>query len=465
MRFRLLFAAIAAIVLGVAVMAENEESTLLPGFPQLEESRAAALTDGDYMTAEEFEAFSLTVAAEKEIKAAYIVWNENPQEYTVSTGGEVQSFDGEFLHQTVIFGEPVTEFAVDMPFGGEICDIYVFEDTDFPEFVQTWQEPCKQADIMILSAHGDDEFLMFGGTIPYYAKELGLKVQVAYMTTHWDEQPRPHEVLDGLWAAGVRNYPVIGIIPDIPYQPIWTLSEAMALYDTDGVLEWFVEQVRRFKPSVLITHDVNGEYGHGAHKLAAKIVMDAVELTGDTEQFPDSAELYGVWDVPKTYLHFWQENAITMDWEITLESFGGITAREAAQYCYGFHRSQHVWGYSVNYGEDWDCRQFGLYRTLVGVDESADFMEHISPLPEETTETEPAETEPAETTAEETTVSEVQTEAVAQEETVVTEDTTAENAAEVEQGGGLWVYVVTGVGLVVVAAVGVVMGRWNGRKK
>ena len=462
MRSRLLFAAIAAIALGAAVGAENEESTLLPSFPQLEESRAAMLTDGDYMTAEEFDPFSLAVAAEREIKAAYIVWNENPSGYTVSAGEEVQSFDGEFLHQTVIFGEPVKEFSVDMPYGGEICDIYVFEDTDFPDFVQTWQEPWQQADIMILSAHGDDEFLMFGGTIPYYAKELGLKVQVAYMTTHWDEQPRPHEVLDGLWAAGVRNYPVIGIIPDIPYQPIWTLSEAMALYDTDAVLEWFVKQVRRFKPSVLITHDVNGEYGHGAHKLAAKIVMDGVELTSDAERFPDSAEMYGVWDVPKTYLHFWQENAITMDWEIPLDSFGGITAREAAQYCYGFHRSQHVWGYSVNYGEDWDCRQFGLYRTLVGTDESADFMEHITPLPEETSA---AETVPPETTAEETTVTEVQTTAATQAETAVTEDTIAEITAEDEQGGGLWVYAVTGAGLVIVLVVGVAIGRKNARKK
>ena len=462
MRFKLMFAAIAAAALAAAASAENAENEeKTPYFPQLEESKAAALTDGDYMTAAEFEPFSLTVAAEGEIKAAYIVWNENPSGYTVSAGGEVQSFDGEFLHQTVIFSEPVSEFAVDMPYGGEICDIYVFEDTDFPDFVQTWQEPCKQADIMILSAHGDDEFLMFGGTIPYYAKELGLKVQVAYMTTHWEEQPRPHEVLDGLWAAGVRNYPVIGIIPDIPYQPIWTLSEAMALYDTDAVSEWFTEQVRRFKPSVLITHDVNGEYGHGAHKLAAKIVMDTAELTGDPEQFPASAEKYGVWDVPKIYLHFWQENAITMDWEITLDSFGGMTAREAAEYCYGFHRSQHVWGYSVNYGENWDCRQFGLYRTLVGVDESADFMEHITPLPEETTV---PETTPPETTAVEATVTEKQTAALTQTQTAATEDTAAEATAE-EERGGLWVYAVIGAGLATAVAAGVVVGGKSRRKK
>ena len=457
MRFKLCFAAIAAAVLASAVYAENEESTLLPIFPELDASQAATLTDGDYMTAVELESGSLTIAAEREIKAAYLVWNENPSGYSVISDNDVQSFDGDILHQTVIFNEPVEEFAVDMPTGGELCEVYVFEDTDFPDFVQVWQPPCKQADIMILSAHADDEYLMFGGTIPYYAKELGLKVQVAYMTTHWQEQPRPHELLDGLWAAGVRNYPVLGIISDIPRQPIWSLSEAMALYDTEAVLEWFTEQVRRFKPSVLITHDVNGEYGHGAHMLAAKIVMDGVELTADPERFPSSAEKYGVWDVPKTYLHFWKENAITMDWEITLDSFGGMTAREAAEYCYGFHRSQHVWGYSVNYWEYWDCRQFGLYRTLVGVDENADFMENIMPLPEETTvpETEPPETEPPQTTAEETTAV---TTTSTQVETTAAEST-AEIAIDGEQGFSLRVYAAIGGAVIVLLAAGIIIVR------
>ncbi len=441
-------AAITVFTLCAAIYAENADTELTAEFGGLGDEETVCLSDGDYMTVYKSDEISLEVSADKPIKAAYIIWNEDPADYTVSAGKESFSFDGEILHKLIIFEKAEEKFRIDCPEGGSICDIYVFESTEFPDFVQRWEEPCSQADMLILTAHADDEFLMFGGTIPYYAGELGLKVQVAYMTTHFEEQPRPHELLDGLWAAGVRNYPVIGIIPDIPYEPIWTLSEAKSIYDYNSVLEWFTEQVRRFKPSVIVTHDKNGEYGHGAHKMAASIVMDAVEISNDPEQFPASAEKYGVWDVPKTYLHFWEENAITMDWERTLDSFGGMTAREAAEYCYGFHKSQQYLGYSVNYLEDWDCRQFGLYRTLVGTDEKADFMDHIEPLPEETTvpDTEPPETS---VTEQQTTTSETTAEETAQ--TTVAE--------EGNKAGNMILYVIVGLFFVIIIIAFFTVGR------
>ncbi|MCM1299978.1 MAG: PIG-L family deacetylase, partial [[Eubacterium] siraeum] len=350
-------------------------------FEGLSEQQAATLSDGQYLTV--YKGDKLTVSAKEKFRAVYIIWNVIPDPYTVSVNGKAESFEGDFLHKSIKLEEPADRLEISCEKEEEICDIYLFSDPDLPDFVQQWDAPCKQADMLVLSAHADDEYLMFGGTIPYYAKERGLRVQVAYLTAHPDEQPRPHELLDGLWTAGVKNYPVIGIINDIPASPIWTIGEAASLYDLEAVLEWFAEQLRRFKPSVLVTHDINGEYGHGAHKLAAKTAVEAVELAGDAENYPDSAEKYGVWDVPKTYLHFWQENTVEMDWEIPLESFGGITAREAAELCYACHKSQHKYGYSVGYAEKWDCSRFGLYRSLVGEDTEADFMDNITPLPRE----------------------------------------------------------------------------------
>ncbi len=423
-------------------------------FPDLSAEQTAALTDGKYGTVYKSENLSLTVRSRTPIKAAYIIWNENPADYTVSASEESFAFDGEMLHKLIIFDNAVYEFTIDCHEGGSICDIYVFENTDFPDFVQQWDKPCKQADMLILSAHADDEYLMFGGTIPYYAKELGLKVQVAYMTTHYEEQPRPHELLDGLWAAGVKNYPVIGIIPDIPYSPIWSLEAAKNLYDYNSVLDWFIEQIRRFKPSVIITHDKDGEYGHGAHQMAASIVMDAVKISNDPEQFPDSAEKYGVWDVPKTYLHFWKENAITMDWERTLDSFGGMTAREAAEYCYGFHKSQHIWSMSVNYGPEWDCRQFGLFRTLVGVDEKADFMDHIEPLADE--ELSVPETESSDSEASDSEPSEssfIEQQSSASETTETTSEETSQTTAEETENKPWNILLYVGAGLLVLIVI------------
>lgn len=376
----------------------NDVQLLDGNFIGIDEESASQISDGEYITVYKSDKINLTVSAEEKIAAVYIVWNTPPEEYIVNNNNIT---DG-FLHKLIEFDDPIDAFTLRCENKTELCDIYLYASKVYPEETERWSDPCERADMLVLSTHADDEYLMFGGTIPYYAKEKGLQVQVVYLTTHWLEQPRPHELLNGLWKAGVKNYPVFGVISDIPLKPIWTLQEAAELYDFNEVLDWFTEQIRRFRPSVIVTHDKNGEYGHGAHKLAAKTVMDAVEISADADRFPLSAEKYGVWDVPKTYLHFWSENTITMDWEQPLESFGGITAREAASLAYGCHKSQHIWGYAVGYQENWDCRQFGLYRSLVGADEKADFMDHIIPvdITEETSASEPvteAETSPAET--------------------------------------------------------------------
>ena len=42
-----------------------------------------------------------------------------------------------------------------------------------------WQDLDK-AELMLLVAHPDDELLWFGGLLPTYAGQRGLKVQVVY---------------------------------------------------------------------------------------------------------------------------------------------------------------------------------------------------------------------------------------------------------------------------------------------
>lgn len=394
-----------------------------------DEYTATLLWDNNSMTSYKADSIDITISSDKQFTAAYLVWNTIPGTYTVTSSSNAKyTIEDGFLHKLVEFDSPIDSFRLECASGGELCDIYLFSGQDYPDFVQKWEAPCKQADILVLSAHADDEYLMFGGTIPYYAKERGLQVQVIYLTTHFEEQPRPHELLNGLWAAGVRNYPVFGIIGDIPLHPIHSLEEADALYDLDLVLEWFVEQIRTFKPSVIVTHDINGEYGHGAHMLAAKTVQDAVEISANPDYFPDSANKYGVWDVPKTYLHFWKENKIVMDWEQPLDSFGGLTARDAAELAYNEHKSQHKWDFIVGYQEQYDIRMFGLYRTLVGVDEKADFMDHIEPVKIEE-ETKAPETESQ--TSQET--SEITETTVWQESTEITETTTAKQSSKEQQ--------------------------------
>ena len=93
-----------------------------------------------------------------------------------------------------------------------ISEIFAFGEGDVPGYVQQWEPTCEKADLLVISAHPDDEILFFGGTIPYYAAEQQMNVVVAYMTCGTME--RRSELLNGLWEMGLRNYPVIGTFWD-----------------------------------------------------------------------------------------------------------------------------------------------------------------------------------------------------------------------------------------------------------
>lgn len=136
--------------------------------------------------------------------------------------------------------------------------------------------------------------------------------------------------------------------------------------------------MRRFKPEVVVDHDINGEYGHGVHMLNTWILQQAVEQSGDAQYFPESARKYGTFDVQKTYLHLYPENELIMDVDTPLTAFGGKTAYEMAVAGFAKHTSQQKW-FSVEKSGKYDCRKFGLYRTTVGSDSGiGDFFENVT---------------------------------------------------------------------------------------
>ena len=89
--------------------------------------------------------------------------------------------------------------------------------------------------------------------------------------------------------------------------------------------------LRRFKPQVAVSHDFNGEYGHGMHKLNAAMMKRAVEISGDKSFFSETAEKYGVYTPKKLYVHLYGENKIVMDYDTPSEFFGGKTPFEMSK--------------------------------------------------------------------------------------------------------------------------------------
>jgi LmbE family N-acetylglucosaminyl deacetylase len=284
----------------------------------------------------------------------------------------------EFIHEYISLELPSDSISIiTSNMGSSMCEVQIFGVGTLPESVQVWDVPYKDADMLLLSTHADDEHLFFGGTMPYYAGELNYKVQVAYLTNHWAEPYRPHELLNGLWTVGIKAYPVIGEFVDY-YSD--SLAHAKTLYDLDKVFAYEVELLRRFKPEVVIGHDINGEYGHGVHMLNTWVLQQAIQLSSDETYLPEQVARYGTFAVSKVYLHLYSENAVLMNWNIPLKTFDGKTAFEMAELGFAKHISQQEW-FSVSTEGVYDCRAFGLYYTAVGDDQAEgnpDFFENVT---------------------------------------------------------------------------------------
>lgn len=346
---------------------------------------------------------AITLSNTAGIGGLYVLFDLEYGEYTIKnndTGAAAAVGTHSFLHEYInlktLFGTLPQSVTLEFTNGSvRLSEIYALSDGTPPDFVQTWNAPLDgKADIVLFATHGDDDQLFFAGLMPLYAKVKGLAFQVVYLTDHRNlTNGRTHEMLNGLWAVGVTAYPVFGEFDDFRIDDLEdTYSEFENLgHSRDDLQAFVVEQVRRFRPQVAIGHDLKGEYGHGMHMVYADLLTNALDLTNDPTAFPESAQKYGVWDIPKLYLHLYEENPIVIDYDTPSDALNGMTPFEVTQkYGYPCHKSQQwTWftdwlnGYSdeitrASQIETYNPCKFGLYRSLVGADvEKNDFMENI----------------------------------------------------------------------------------------
>lgn len=372
----------------------------------------------------------LTVTAAEPIGGLYLRYHLLPTgTLTLSGGGREVTLAPDYLHKyldiTGLLGEDVREVTLSCSEKTEIADLFVLSAGEVPDFVQTWEKPCERADLLLAPTHSDDDQLFFLGILPYYAGELGYEVQVVYFTNHNANLARPHELLNGLWTVGVRHYPVIAPMRDAWDGETTTLEYGYANFERQGfekkdLVDFWVEIIRRFRPQVIVGHDVKGEYGHPQHMVNTDALIEALKVCGDGDYALD-----GVAHEPylpdKVYLHLWGENKIVMDWDQPLSAFGGKTAYEVSKLGYACHHSQQwTWftdwikGSAGQYTKSTEIRtyspnKYGLYFTQVGPDTvGGDFFENLTPasrIPPDTEPpmTAPVTTAPPETTAPETT--------------------------------------------------------------
>ena len=344
----------------------------------------ANLLDGDAETYIGYKRGNyINIACSEEMHYLYICWYRVPAPYVihVNGGGGVSAGEDGFVFEFIELDEPAREVRLQFGSRQHISDIRAFGAGAIPDDIQRWSPPLQQADVLVFPAHADDETVFFGALIASCV-DRGLDVQVCYMVEHFTDfgyawHTREQEMLCALWALGVRNYPIIGPFQD-HYVTSW--DDAEKVFKMTDVIGYQVEQIRRFKPLVVVGHDRQGEYGHGAHMICGYALASAAKLSSNEKNYPRSAKRWGVWNPPKCYLHM-AENPIMIDVETPLEHFGGLTAFEVASAAMQCHKSQLQYDHKPMLAEKkfprYDCRVWGLVRTLVGEDTGNDIMENV----------------------------------------------------------------------------------------
>lgn len=257
-----------------------------------------------------------------------------------------------------------------------ICALRVYEKDKVGKSVQRWEAPENgSCDLMVISAHRDDELLFFAGTIPYYQSVKDKTVYTVYMSGR--DRLRVREALAGQWSMGTKAYPIFMNFPGGYHDGIGGTLKSWG--GEQEVLERLVEKIRRYQPEVIVTHDYNGEYGHPTHKTTAYIVEKALRLAADKTKFKTSYKEYGVWQVKKLYVHMYNKNKVVMNWKKRSSSLDGKTPYQAACIAYDKHVSQHGgWSMNSSIVKKYPNNQFGLVYSTVGKDKiKKDFFENI----------------------------------------------------------------------------------------
>lgn len=170
------------------------------------------------------------------------------------------------------------------------------------------ENPKQQFGLLAIHAHPDDESSKGGATIARYAAE-GHRVRVVTCTggemgsvlnpkmdkpevhnnivkVRHEEMARAAKILgvEHSWLGYVDSgLPEGDPKPDLP-------EGCFARHDVDTIAADLVQQIRAFKPHVIITYDEHGGYPHPDHLMVHAASMRAWELAGDPEFAPELGE-------------------------------------------------------------------------------------------------------------------------------------------------------------------------------
>ena len=324
----------------------------------------------------------LACTAREPVMGLYFETEAPAGRITVTVGDRVIEADEQNYLHFYLDGIDAAEFTILFQDKVSVANLHFLSEGSIPDWVQFWEPTPTECDLLLLPTHYDDESLYFGGVIPW-ALDRGAVVNVAYYCDHRTEPWRKHEMLNALWASGLRTYPIFGSFFDSWLVDLNTALRQLAVagYGWEDIQERQVEIFRKYKPQVILTHSETGEYGHCQHILYERLCLETAMMAADETIFPELAEQYGAHSISKIYIHNFRSEAgqIFLDLDQPLDSFDDRTPYEITIDAFRKHKSQADafigWlkdpGAARNIADYSPC-EWGLYYSRVGSDSRTD---------------------------------------------------------------------------------------------
>ena len=195
--------------------------------------------------------------------------------------------------------------------------------------------------LVFFGAHPDDETMLIGGTLAMLASR-GVRVHIVCATRGEGgeidptlaiprealAEARETELRCAARELGASTVDVLGYVDPL-------IGEGEALFPFEADLDTLAGQVgdlcRRYNADVVLSHGVDGEYGHPAHQLMHRAVHRAVtDLPPHTLFYSLAAAVPGIED------HLWNASELA---HLALDVAPWLDIKERAALC---HRTQHA---------------------------------------------------------------------------------------------------------------------------
>jgi LmbE family N-acetylglucosaminyl deacetylase len=166
--------------------------------------------------------------------------------------------------------------------------------------------------VLYIAAHPDDENT---AAISYFTKGKLLRTAYLSMTrgdggqnligTEQSEQLgvlRTQELLEARKRDGGEQYFTRAI--DFGYTK--SPEETFEFWDKEKVLSDVVWVIRSFRPDIIITRfPATGEGGHGHHTASAILALEAFDLAGSSNAFPEQLKFVSTWQPKRIFWNAW----------------------------------------------------------------------------------------------------------------------------------------------------------------